>query len=395
MSTCFIFFDAVAYTPDMNAPELLWAVRLDEAGEVDRALSEHTLEAIKQMQIGAYTVVVLPAAVASIHLLNLPKLSMRKAREAIPYALEEALAEPVQDVHVALERDEDDSLHYRAVALNKLRFSSWMRALGEVGLVFDAMTLDWFALAPGEVCATDKVLLVRDAASEHALNGALSASIASQYMQEKTTQIVSGFLFDDSLVALQQPKLTKLTAGSYRLFIATRLLGQSYLNLCQGDFQQKAQRQARLHWPVLCGGLLGVWFFSVLAWNAFLLHQLHSKQRVVDSDIQVIYHDFFPEATHVISPRFRIEKLLEANTSDIQSPFWLLFNKLSNVFLNHSLGVERFEFRDQVIVVYLVAENFAVLEAFERALKKQNIQLKQIKASARDNQVTSTLELQL
>ncbi|MCH9716870.1 MAG: hypothetical protein K0U52_07280, partial [Gammaproteobacteria bacterium] len=66
-----------------------------------------------------------------------------------------------------------------------------------------------------------------------------------------------------------------------------------------------------------------------------------------------------------------------------------------NVFLNHSLGVERFEFRDQVIVVYLVAENFAVLEAFERALKKQNIQLKQIKASARDNQVTSTLELQL
>jgi general secretion pathway protein L len=394
VSTCFIFFDAVGYTTDTDVPELLWAVRLDEAGEVDRALSEHTLEDIKHMQVGARTVVVLPAAVASIHLLNLPKLSMRKAREAIPYALEEALAEPVQNVHVALERDEDNPLHYRAVVLNKLRFSSWMRALEGVGLMFDAITLDWFAIVPGEVCVTDKALLVREMVSEHALNGALSSLVASKYMQEKTTQVVSGFSFDDSSLALQQPELTQVT-GSYRLFIATRLLGQSYLNLCQGDFQQKIQRQGRLHWPVVCGGLLGVWFLSVLGWNAFLLHQLHSKQNIVDGDIQLIYHGFFPEATQVIRPRFRIEKLLEANTSDIQSPFWLLLNKFSNVFSSHSLEIEQFEFHEQVISVHLVAKNFGVLEAFEQALKKQGIQLKQVQASARDNQVTSTLELQL
>ena len=74
MSTFFIFFDSANYTPDADLPEQLWAVRLDDSGEVDVALSEHTPEAIQTMQEGARTVVVLPASVASIHLLNLPKL---------------------------------------------------------------------------------------------------------------------------------------------------------------------------------------------------------------------------------------------------------------------------------------------------------------------------------
>ena len=394
MSTCFIFFDAAHHTPDADLPEHLWAARLDDSGEVDVALSEHTPEAIQAMQEGARTVIVLPASIASIHLLDLPKLSARKAREAIPYALEDALAEPVQEVHVAFDRDEANPLTYRVVALNKLRLGTWVSTLEALGLKFDVMTLDWFALAQGDLCVTDTDLLVHATVEEDAVNGALSPLLAKAYLKTQAADDISGFLFDDSVASLQLPGVDKQT-GSYRLFIANRLLNTTLLNICQGDFQRTTQKRGRTYWYALCGGLLGIWFLSVLGVNAFLLHQLHRKQAVVDADIETIYHGFFPEAAQVISPRFRIERLLKDNTSDEASSFWLLLNKLSKVFLKHPLQMEHIQFRDQVISVSLVAENFAEREVFEQQLKNEQVVVKQIEASTRENQVISTLELQL
>ncbi|MCH9755727.1 MAG: hypothetical protein K0U37_00860 [Gammaproteobacteria bacterium] len=392
MSTCFIFFDAATYTPDADLPKLFWAVRLDDAGEIDVALSEHTPEEIHAMQAGARTVVVLPTSVASIHFLNFPKLSMRKVREAIPYALEEVLAEPVQETQVAFERDTDNVLHYRAVALNKLRLRTWITALETLQFEFDAITLDWFALAPGEMCATNTDLLVRGQGEEDTINGALSPFIAAEYIKSHLKDDLTKVSFDDSLPLLSD---VSETAGSYRLFIATRLLKTSFVNVCQGDFQQKSQGRGYLYWYGLCGGLLTAWFLSVLSINAFLLHQLHTKQKVVDGEIKTLYHAFFPEATQVISPRFRIERLLETNAADVASPFWALLNKLAKVFLQHPLKIEHIQFRDQGISVSLIADSFAALEAFEQQLKKQQVSVKQIEASTRDDQVVSTLELQL
>ncbi len=392
MSHCFIFFDAAHYQPNGDFPEALWAVRLDDEGGVDIALSEHTLEDIQEMQQGAETIVVLPASVASIHLLDLPKLSMRKAREAIPYALEEALAEPVQELQIAFDRDEENPLQYRVVAVNKLRLATWISALGAAGLGFDALTLDWCALESREACATDTDLLVSVDAVTKTANGALSPMLAKAYM--KAENELSGFSFDDSLSELRFANFSE-TTGSYRLFIATRLLSIPFLNLCQGDFQRKSLGRGRTYWYAVCGALLGVWFLSVLGVNGILLHQLHAKEALVDEEIKTLYFTFFPEATQVISPRFRIERLLQQNTGGEVSPFWTLLDKFSKVVSIHPLEVEHFQFHDEHISVNLIAGNFAELEAFEDQLKKQGVSVKQIEASTRDEQVVSTLELQL
>ncbi len=395
MSTCFVFFDALHYTPDGDLPEQLWATRLDDKGEVDIALSEQTPEAISSMQEGVRTVIVLPASIASIHFLDLPKLSARKAREAIPYAIEEALAEPVQEVQVAFEHDATHPLRYRVVVLNKLRLNTWISALDVLGISFDAITLDWCALKPGDVCATDTDLLVYDGEEEDALNGALSPQAVSMYMQAKQDTSFSGVVFDDSEALLHVPGLTK-AAGSYRFFIAKRLSQQSFLNLCQGDFLRAKQgKKSRFYWYTLCGILLGVWFLSVLGMNVFLLHALKGKEKQVDRQIETIYRGFFPEATQVISPRFRIEQLLKRDVTKEESSFWMLLDKLSIVFSKHPLKVQEIRFREQMISVSLIAESFAALESFEAALKEKVVNVRQVEASTRDNQVVATLELQL
>jgi general secretion pathway protein L len=387
VSTCFLFLN----TSDTETalPERLWAVRLDAEGDVETPLALHALEDIKALQLNTRTVVVLPTSVASIHALMLPKLSSRKAREAIPYALEEELAEAVTDVHVAFEQDTQAAGQYRVVVLNKLRLRTWIHALEEQGILFDAITLDWFALAPGELCATDTDLLVH----QEDVCGALSPLLAIQYLKTQIEEVV-GFSFDDSAEALRAHGLLK-SEGSYRLFVAKRLHERAFLNLCQGDFQRTSQKSTQVRWYTCAALLFGIWFISVLSVNGFLLHKLHVQEKAVDTEIAGIYHVFFPDSERVISPRFRVESALKSKNSHKASAYWRLLDTLALVFKSHPLDIERIQFRDETLWVRVVAPNFAKLEAFEQALKKHRLDVKQTEASTRDNRVVSTLELRI
>jgi len=385
VATCFLFFDVT----DLAQTEQLWAVRLDDAGDVDVPLAAYTPEEIKTMQAGMHTVVVLPTSVVSLHRLELPKLSVRKAREAIPYALEEELAEPVAELHVAFDREEHAPGRYRVVVVNRLRLRAWMGELEALDLQFDVITLDWFALHPGEVCVTATDMLV----DQEAVLGALSPRLAEQYLKTHPGEI-TGCVFDDSEVSLQSADLAA-HEGSYRLFVAKRLLHDGYINLCQGSFQHRVHTEGSSRWYGVCALLLGVWFVSVLGMNAFLLHRLHVKQDALDGDIAKEYHVFFPEAKQVISPRFRIERLLSQTSGTPQNAFWRLFDAVAAVVASHPLEIEQIRFRDQTLWLSVIARDFAWLETFEQQLKKAEINVKQTQASTRDNQVSATLELRL
>ncbi|NCT56363.1 MAG: general secretion pathway protein GspL [Legionella sp.] len=387
MATCFLFVD----TADTRAAQVesFWAVRLDDAGEVDLPLASYTVEEIQNMQRGHQTVVVLPASVVSLHRLELPKLSSRKAREAIPYALEEELAAPVGELHVAFDSDTRLNNTYRVVVINRLRLRAWMHELKALELVFDEITLDWFALLPGEACATSTDLLVH----HDGVLGALSPLLAASYVQTYP-DARAGWVFDDSATSLKQLKLD-VHEGSYRLFVAKRLLTERYINLCQGTFQHRVQDKQGLRWYGLCGVLLLTWFLSVLGIHALTLHRLHTKQEALDAQIAQHYHVFFPEAKQVISPRFRIERLLNQTGGASHDAFWLLFDAFANVAESNPLDIENIRFRDETLWVSLMAPDFSVLEAFEQRLKKSDVHVKQTQARTRDNQVIATLELRL
>lgn len=387
MATCFLFFDTV----DTSAEhvERFWAVRLDDAGEVDLPLASYAVEEIQTMQAGHQTVVVLPTSVVSLHRLELPKLSSRKAREAIPYALEEELASPVSELHVAFDNDTHLNNTYRVVVINRLRLRAWMQELEALNIVFDAITLDWFALLSGEVCATATDLLVH----QDGVLGALSPLLAASYVQTHPAAH-TGLMFDDSETSLKQLKFVP-HAGSYRLFVAKRLQTKHYINLCQGSFQRRTQNKQGLRWYGLCGVLLLAWFVSVLSFHALALHRLHTKEEAIDKQIAQHYHVFFPEAKQVISPRFRIERLLNQAGAASHDTFWILFDAFATVAETNPLDLENVRFRDDTLWVSVVAPDFSVLESFEQRLKKSAIRVNQTQARTRDNQVTATLELRL
>ena len=183
--------------------------------------------------------------------------------------------------------------------------------------------------------------------------------------------------------------------ASYRLLIVKRLIQQSFLNLCQGEFQRKTNEKARRYWMWGCGALLGVLCVSILGIKLLLLQQLHQKERVVSQQIQMLYRVFFPEATQVVSPQFRIMQLLKNHGAETQSTFWYLLNRFSGVYQKAGQGITltMLQYQDKKLRVSLQAKDFSVLERLQQDLKQQRLIVHQIEAAMRDEQVIAVLEM--
>ncbi len=108
--------------------------------------------------------------------------------------------------------------------------------------------------------------------------------------------------------------------------------------------------------------------------NGFYLHSLKTRIAEVDRKIAVLYHDFFPEAKQVKSPRFRVTKLLsEGNSNSDTSSLWLLLDKLASAFNNNLHTIEQFRFQNRTLSVTLVSNDFAALENLQQRLKQEKV----------------------
>ena len=96
MTTCFLF-------ARQFYDEACLSLRLDKNGEIDAPLSLRSFQEFKSLQRQSRTIIVLPTERSSLFEIELPWLGERKARAAIPYALEEQLAQNVATLHFAFD----------------------------------------------------------------------------------------------------------------------------------------------------------------------------------------------------------------------------------------------------------------------------------------------------
>lgn len=150
MTTCFLFADQL----DENA---CLSLCLDPSGQVAAPLQMRSFAEIKDLQKDAHTIVVLPTEKASVQEVELPWLGERKGRAALPYALEEQLAQPVPSLHFAFDKAHYQNQRYLVVVMDKQYLLNLIKTVMEAGLLFDAVTIDWFAVMPGRPYLARKV----------------------------------------------------------------------------------------------------------------------------------------------------------------------------------------------------------------------------------------------
>ncbi len=184
MATCFLFITSWPI-------ETCLSLKIDQ-GAVVAPLAFRSVDEFKLLQAQAKTIVVLSTALVNLFTLTLPSLPEKKLRAAIPYALEDSLAQPVHELHVAFAK-QLTSQPLLVVVMAKAQLADLCDHLHELELVFDSITLDWFALNEDEAWVSPSYLLVNSAD----FKGAISTDMASFY----ENQVSNVYVFEDSMPA--------------------------------------------------------------------------------------------------------------------------------------------------------------------------------------------------
>ena len=382
MATLFIF------AKDVGEEQSL-CLKLDSEGVVLSPLERLPHNEIRILQENAKTVVIIPTNRCSFHEVSLPWLPDRKARQAIPYALEEALAADLGQLHFAFDKAHYQQGRYLVAVIEKQYLLQCMRTLDALNVRFDEMTLDWFALNPGEAVLTSDYLLV----SQDSFKGALSGELLALYLKREANTLK--LLKCNNALSLRVKGAVKI-AESAEVFIASRLLNSHRMNVCQGELQHDDKWLTIKQWYKAAGALALVLVSCFILFKWFNLHQLNRRIGTVDQQIAMIYHDFFPHSSHVISPKFRISERLKEGGSDRETAsFWWCISKLSQAFDEKQNTIEKINFQYPTLSVTLSTPNFEALENLQLRLQKKGVSVTQAQASTHENKVLATIELRL
>ncbi|MFM9229959.1 GspL family type II secretion system protein LspL [Legionella pneumophila] len=378
MNKCFIFSKHL----DDNGCVCL---KISDLGELIAPPEFRNFLQIKDLQKESSTIIVETCTRAILLGLALPWLPERKARIAIPYALEDKVTQPVEELHFAFDKFYYQNNQYLVVVIDKQRMRKLIQVFDEHGIEFDAVTLDWFALASQELIISETELLINN----EDFKGVLSGDLAQTYLKNHPHN--PAHLFQDSKIPVTSPA-SQNEEHSYT-WISKRLIKSRPLNLCQGEIQHGKTTDWVKKGYLLVGGLCGFWLISILFVNWLSLHWLNRQIDEIDRQTAVIYREFFPDAKQVISPKFRISQLLGGSTAENQTRFWFILNQLSKAIKDSGITVEQLRYQNKTISITLVSSDFESLQKIENKLKQSQLKVKQTQASTKDQQVVATLEL--
>lgn len=384
MYTCYLFAEKF---DDENC----LSIRLNDAGDVCDPLEVRSLDEFRLLQQNSKTIIVLSSQLAAIHAVEAPLLNENKARPVIAYALEEKLAESVTHLHFSFAKSHYFSGNYLVVVIEKQIIFDLQNRLNKFQIEYNDITCDWFALSLGESCVIANRYIVNDVN----FRGGLDLDLFQVYLNSQTdfSHII---IFNDSPALPHAEKFTKVDLDAYA-WIAKKLYLQKSINLCQGEFAHNTNNEVSKKYLKLAVVLGAVWLVSLLASNVISLFLLNKQLAVYDKKIAVVYREFFPDARQVISPRFRINQILQKNQSGYNGVFWQLLAKFATVVKEandaEDLIVEQISMQNTKLEINISCKDFEVLEKIESGLKSQKINVHKSGVITKGDKVLATLEL--
>lgn len=363
---------------------------LDTGGQIIAACEHRTYEDIRTLQTQSQTIVVIPSQHASLHSVELPWLGDKKARAALPYALEDQLAQNVDELHFAYDKHFYADGQYLVAVCDKQYLSNLIARLKQQELNFETITLDWFALENNTLCMLPTYLLVH----LEQFKGALSNELTDFFLTKLSPEKPQLFRFSDSPTYTSTLETTETHELSMN-WIAKGLIEHKRINLCQGDFYHGNSAASTRRWYIAAAAMTAIWLMGLIIGSTIKIQDMNHKMTELDKQIAAIYRQYFPQAQQVISPRFRISQLIKSNLNSEDSLFWVLLDNLSQASKKNDAIIEQLRFQNKVLQVTLISKNFESLESLQNSLIQSKLKVRQTQASTQENQVVSTLELTL
>lgn len=390
-----------------------WSL-VNAAGELTSMLSHGSLNDAAAIAEKHKTIILLDSTDIYIDSVKLPIKNQQKLLRAIPFALEEKIADDIDELHfVAGKTSSDDRTPVAAIRHDTLK-----RILNDL----KASGIKPVALIPDSLCLTANpaqwaVLLQADR-SKLQFNSfdaaefdrdALPLLLKSELQQadRRRPEKIIVFKADGDESETEDinkviPEDIELINVSYNTHPLVVFCGQYKhalsLNLLQDEYKPK--QKANVNWQRwrLAASLSAIWLCIHLGMTSAQYHEFQDSNKKLQVEIDNIYKKSFPQSKRVVNARVQMEQKLDelkglGKAGSNTSLMALLSDSSTALSSEKSVTIQSINYRNNTIDIEVTGANLQNIEQLNKKLNNTSLQAEIISSSSEKDQVKGNIRI--
>lgn len=419
--------------------QVYWCVKSDE--DTVAPVYQGDLKTASNHAMGCRVIVIVSGVEVVLTDVALPNMNRQKLLKAIPFALEEQLANDVEDNHFAVgERQKEDAVNV-AIVERKI-MEMWLNGLKDVGIQPDVLTTEIMGVPYEENCWTillksadkqskSKAILRTNLQSGIALDianveplmnsmfeslgeanrpqrlniitcdGSGSSSTNEPSAEPKVPaqmaavaslleKLGSKFSISIDIQHAQQPFLT---------YLSNKYVETNSINLLQGEYSRRERLEKQLRPWIPAAAIAAIWLLLQFGLMVFEHQKLATKVFAIRAQAENIYREVFPDAKNVPDPKSQMEqKLVELREAANQSTdILVLLSKAGDVLSDtNSLIIRTLRFKDETLDMDFEISDLASLDNLkDRLTRETDLAVDIQSASSKKGKVESRMQLKV
>ncbi|MGB5584014.1 MAG: type II secretion system protein GspL [Gammaproteobacteria bacterium] len=394
-----------------NPDRATWS-HVNHEGELTSRITSGTLADAAIVAEQHKVVVLIDSTNVHLNHVKLPTSNRQKMLRAVPFALEDQIAEDVEQFHFVIGKSESD-YGVPVAGIPKDAIETLLTKFSEADIVVDAIIPDAICspIADNQwtiVFHGDKALVQFDAQIGtviDTINLPLLLETSLHEAETKPEKITYYYLED------QEPQLDldqidanietiKIAYNTHPLVIFCGVYNKvRSLNLLQDKYKPKRKTTGQWYRWRLAASLAAVWLLLYLGTALFEINRLEKKNDALRVEIDNIYKKTFPASKRVINARVQMEQKLnelKGGGSTGGSQFLsLLKDSAAIISSQKEIQIQSIDFRNNTMNIGLTASRLQSVETLNKQLNTSNkIQAEILSATSEKNRVNGSIRMQ-
>ena len=384
-----------------NSGQACWAL-CNDTGELTSKISSGPLEELHNIATDHIAIVLLNSQCLHINELQLPTQNTQKMLKAVPYAIEEFIADDVENLHFVVSKPKtSDTTH--VVGINKATLQSVIDSFQTAGIRIEKIIPDALCLAANEQQWATLNYQQHNYLQTNKLNGLIVSQDLLPYVLDKKlddetiekpekilvfSESENVTAFDSSSLIKNDIEIVNITYNTHPLVVFCGNYKQALpLNLLRHDFKPKSKSSGYWKQWRLAAALAGTWLLLHLGVTYFQYNHLKEENIITKNKIEKIYKTTFPQSRKINNPRKQMEqKLNELKSSSGNASNGLLFI-LEEAFGNldqetKDISFRSIAFRNNRMDVGLESKNLQAIENLNKKLNTNTVIKSEISSSS-------------